>query len=47
MTLSCFYAGCRVRADLLQGAGFTFRHPNLALALPYLLGSDRGQEKKK
>ena len=40
-------AGCRVRADLLQRSGFSFRHPALALALPHLLGSDREQEKKK
>lgn len=48
MADAAILAGCRVRADLLQGTGFSFRHPNLALALPYLLGSrDRGQEKKK
>lgn len=39
-------AGCRVRADLLQGTGFSFRHPTLASALPHLLGSGGQQEKK-
>lgn len=40
-------AGCRVRADLLQGTGFSFRHPTLALALPHLLGSGGQKERKK
>ncbi len=40
-------AGCRVRTDLLQGSGFSFRHPTLALGLPHLLGSGREQEKKE